>query len=332
MLNLSLPRIDKDEKLHTMLLPYCRLQKGEVWEDPSGMHRIGCLDAALRDDIQKIMGNEKAVLAVHDPPYNFIAFDELDCNEFINWSRKWIDISYEIMAENSSLYIWLGADQQKNFQPFAEFILMMKDSGFSSRSFISMRNQRGYGTQKNWMAIRQELLYYTKGKPDFNIEAEYTDIPKVLKGYYKVVNGKETENMERSKSENIRAGNVWIDIQQVFYRMEENVNGCFAQKPMKALERIIQSGSNAGELVTDFFAHSGTTLIASEKLGRRCFTADIDPLYCEISIRRLEWYRRTGKTGWQNSNPFADEIESDITLKNYLTEVYNYPEQELKLL
>ncbi len=50
------------------------------------------------------------------------------------------------------------------------------------------------------MAIRQELLYYTKGKPIFNVRAEYTDIPKKTKGYYKKINGKITENFERSKS------------------------------------------------------------------------------------------------------------------------------------
>jgi site-specific DNA-methyltransferase (adenine-specific) len=48
-----------------------------------------------------------------------------------------------------------------------------------------MRNQRGYGTQKNWMAIRQELLYYIKGEPIFNVQAEYTDIPKKQKGIIK---------------------------------------------------------------------------------------------------------------------------------------------------
>jgi site-specific DNA-methyltransferase (adenine-specific) len=332
MLNLPLPRIDKDPELQDMLKHYCRLKRGEVWTDTEGRHRVGCLDACSVEETDTLMNGEKAALAVHDPPYNFIAFDEKDCAEFIEWSRKWIDISYKVMDENSSCYVWLGADQQNHYQPFPEFILMMKDSGFTSRSFITMRNQRGYGTQKNWMSIRQELLYYIKGKPEFNIDAEYTEIPKVLKGYYKVVNGVETENMERSKSENIRAGNVWIDIQQVFYRMEENVNGCYAQKPMKSIERIIASGSRPGEIVIDLFSHSGTTLTASEKLARRCFTTDIDPVYCEISIRRLERLRAIGKAGWQNSNPFADEIEDNLTLKRYLTDKYNYPDKrELQL-
>jgi site-specific DNA-methyltransferase (adenine-specific) len=331
MLNLPLPRIDKDDRIREMLLPYCRLSRGDVWQDPEGKHRVGCLDAALLQDILILSGREKAVLAIHDPPYNFIAFDELDCTEFVSWSRKWIANTFEVLGENASLYIWLGADQQNNFQPFGEFIIMMKDTGFKSRSFITMRNQRGYGTQKNWMSIRQELLYYTKGKPEFNIEAEYTEIPKVLRGYYKVVNGKETENMERSKSGTIRAGNVWVDIQQVFYRMEENVNGCYAQKPLKAVERVLLSGCKENDVVLDFFSHSGTTLIAAEKLGRRCFTTDVDPIFCEISIRRLERFRTSGKSGWQNANPFVEEIKNDKKLGTYLQEKYNYPvNNELK--
>src|SRR5258706_10929201 len=137
-------------------------------------------------------------------------------------------------------------------------MVMMRGERFASRSFVTMRNQRGYGTQKNWMAVRQELLYYTKGNPVFHIEAEYTDIPKILRGYYKKVYGVLRENGERSKSDTIRAGNVWVDIQQIFYRMEENVSGCYAQKPLKAIERIVRASSNKGDLVIDFFAHSGT--------------------------------------------------------------------------
>jgi len=138
----------------------------------------------------------------------------------------------------------------------------------------------------------------------------YTDIPKILKGYYKEVGGKMTENTERGKSDTIRPGNVWVDIQQVFYRMEENVPGCYAQKPLKAIERILETSSREGETVLDFFAHSGTTLIAGERLGRRVFTCDIDPVFAELTIRRLENFRATGRTGWQWHNPFP---EVDLT-------------------
>jgi len=322
MINFPLPRIDLDEELRNLILPYCRIKKNEIWIDSLGKHKIGCFDSNDSKKIKKMMDNELALLAVHDPPYNFIAFQEKQAIEFVDWCRVWINNSFVHLKENASLYIWLGADQNHNFQPLADFITMMQNTGFQSRSFITMRNQRGYGIQKNWMSIRQELLYYTKGKPDFDVNAEYTDIPKVLKGYYKKVNGKETDNFERSKSQFIRAGNVWIDIQQVFYRMEENVNGCYAQKPLKAIDRIINASSKINEIVIDFFSHSGTTLLSAEKNNRRCFTMDIDPVFCEISLRRLENYRKTGKTGWQNSNPFAEEISGNKKIKNYLNKLY----------
>jgi DNA modification methylase len=60
--------------------------------------------------------------------------------------------------------------------------------------------------------------------------------------------------------------------------------------------------------VLDFFSHSGSTLRACERLGRRCFTAEIDPLYCELTIRRLEHFRATGEPGWQNGHAFEDVI------------------------
>lgn len=322
MKNQPLPRIDENLELQAKLLPFCRIKQGEIWEDHSGNFRVGCLDIASKSNVKNLMRDEKATLSIQDPPYNFIAFQEAQVSEFIEWCKNWTENINSILAENSSFYVWLGADQRNGFQPLPDFMIMMRETNFKPRSFITMRNQRGFGTQKNWMAIRQELLYYTKGNAIFNIEAEYTDIPKILRGYYKEVNGEKTENFERSKSENIRAGNVWVDIQQVFYRMDENVNGCYAQKPLKCIERIVQASSNENDLVVDFFSHSGTTAIASARLNRRCFTMDIDPIFCEITIRRIERFLETGKTGWQNGNPFEIETNDSNELQDFLGEKF----------
>lgn len=107
---------------------------------------------------------------------------------------------------------------------------------------------------------------------------------------------------------------MWVDIQQVFYRMEENVNGCYAQKPLKSIQRIVEASSNPGDLVVDFFAHSGSTLLACELSGRNCLAGDIDPVFCEIAIRRLERYRMTRHLGWQNGHPFVQEGRQDPAL------------------
>jgi DNA modification methylase len=315
MNKLSLPRLDTSPEVRKRLLPHCRLELGQVWEDPEGRHRVGCLDAASDSEVGTLMGRSKATLAVHDPPYNLVAFDERSIEEYIAWCERWVHSTSISLSENASLYVWLGADQTCDFQPLPDFMVMMRRfREFQARSFITMRNQRGYGTQKNWMAVRQELLYYIKGDPFF--EVQYTDIPKILRGYYKDVGGVMTENIERSRSQSIRAGNVWVDVQQVFYRMEENVSGCYAQKPLKAIERIIRAGSRTQDLVVDFFAHSGTTLLAAERLGRRCFTMDIDPVFCEITIRRLERYREKGLLGWQAGHPFEGVTDIDETLRH----------------
>ena len=288
----------------------CRLRIGEVWHDEINGHVVACGGATDKQFILSLLaGNHRPTLAVHDPPYNMVAFQRRPVDEYISWCRRWIDITHDVLADDASLYVWLGADQKHHFQPLPQFMAMMGETGFESRSLITMRNQRGYGTQKNWMAVRQELLYYVKGAPPF--EVQYTDIPKILRGYYKDVGGVRTENIERSHSECIRPGNVWVDVQQVFYRMEENVSGCYAQKPLKAIERIVAASSQPGDTVVDFFAHSGTTLLACERLGRRCVTLDIDPIFVEITIRRLEHYRATGRTGWQREEPFGI-IESKI--------------------
>lgn len=305
-----LPRLDKEQELRIRLLDFCRLRPGEVWVDAVGGHRVGCLDAASAADVSKLCGNDKAALAVQDLPYNLVAFASRSADEYAAWCRQWVDNTAAVLLPTSSLYVWLGADQDNHYQPLPQFMLMMSNTPFSSRSFITMRNQRGYGTQHNWMAVRQELLYYTLGKPFFT--PQYTEIPKAVKGYYKEVDGELTENTERGKSPYIRAGNVWFDVQQVFYRLEENVNGCYAQKPLKAIERIINASSQPGDTVLDFFAHSGTTLLQAELSGRRCLTMDNDAVFCEITIRRLESWRASGKRGWQNSNPFAAELDGTI--------------------
>jgi site-specific DNA-methyltransferase (adenine-specific) len=309
--NNPLPRLDRAGELREELLRHCRLKPGELWKDPLGRHRVGCLDAADGAQVASLMRGEAAYLAIQDPPYNLAAFERRDVAEYIAWCHRWVQLTVDSLANDAALYVWLGADQNDGFQPLADFMVMLRGiPEVRSRSFITLRNQRGYGTSHNWMAVRQELLYYTKGNPPFHVQ--YTAIPKVLRGYYKEVGGRRTENFERSRSEHIRASNVWVDVQQVFYRMEENVSGCYAQKPLQAIDRIVQASSSEGGLVIDFFAHSGTTLLSCERLGRRCFTADVDPVYCEIAIRRLERFREKGLLGWQNGRPF-EEVPGDET-------------------
>src|SRR3989337_1784235 len=133
MINFPLPRIDLDDELRDMLLPYCRIKEGTIWKDPLRRHKIACIDATDAYMVKKLMGRKKAVLAVHDPPYNFIAFKELQVIKFTLWCEQWISNTFNSLSKDASLYVWLGADQKKHYEPLPEFITMMTNSGFQSR-------------------------------------------------------------------------------------------------------------------------------------------------------------------------------------------------------
>jgi DNA modification methylase len=59
-------------------------------------------------------------------------------------------------------------------------------------------------------------------------------------------------------------------------------------KPLALVERAIENGSRAGDVVLDLFLGSGTTVIAAERTGRICFGLELDPHYCRIVIARWE--------------------------------------------
>jgi len=66
-----------------------------------------------------------------------------------------------------------------------------------------------------------------------------------------------------------------------------------AQKPVALFEAPIRNHLEAGEAVYDPFLGSGTTVIAAETLGRRCYGMEIDPKYCQIAIER--WSAFSGR-------------------------------------
>ena len=67
-----------------------------------------------------------------------------------------------------------------------------------------------------------------------------------------------------------------------------------AQKPVVLFETPIRNHLKAGEAVYDPFLGSGTTVIAAESLGRRCYGIEIEPRYVQVTIER--WQAFSGKT------------------------------------
>jgi site-specific DNA-methyltransferase (adenine-specific) len=66
------------------------------------------------------------------------------------------------------------------------------------------------------------------------------------------------------------------------------------QKPTALVERCLANSTATSDLVYDPFLGSGTTLVAAETLGRRCYGLEIEPRYCQVVIER--WQALTGRT------------------------------------
>ncbi len=67
------------------------------------------------------------------------------------------------------------------------------------------------------------------------------------------------------------------------------------QKPEKLLAKILLASTNAGDLILDPFAGSGTTAVTAKKLGRHFTAIESDEKYCLLTAKRLE-IAKTDKT------------------------------------
>jgi site-specific DNA-methyltransferase (adenine-specific) len=128
----------KNNPLHTdqvwreRLLPFCRLGPGEMWQDPDGRHRVACIDATDSPAVSRLVEATSPTLAVQDLPYNLVAFERRSIQEYVEWSRRWVRNVHAVLADNASMYVWLGADQNDGFQPLADFMIMMRDEPFEA--------------------------------------------------------------------------------------------------------------------------------------------------------------------------------------------------------
>ena len=87
-------------------------------------------------------------------------------------------------------------------------------------------------------------------------------------------------------AQGVLLSNIWTDISPVQGQANERLNYP-TQKPEALLERIIQSSSNEGDLVADFFCGSGTTGAVAERLGRRWLMADLGRFAIHTTRKRM---------------------------------------------
>ena len=63
--------------------------------------------------------------------------------------------------------------------------------------------------------------------------------------------------------------------------------------PVALVEAVLTAYSDPGDLIYEPFCGSGTQIVAAERAGRRCFAMELDPVYCDVAVRR--WEMATGR-------------------------------------
>ncbi len=72
-------------------------------------------------------------------------------------------------------------------------------------------------------------------------------------------------------------------------------------KPVDLMVRAIEHSTKSACLVLDLFGGSGSTLIACEQTGRRANLMEIEPIYCDVIVKR--WENLTGQTAGLERRP-----------------------------
>jgi len=71
------------------------------------------------------------------------------------------------------------------------------------------------------------------------------------------------------------------------FRLKDDKTEHKHQKPISFIETFIKHFSNDSAKVLDLFLGSGSTMVASHQLGRRCYGMELDPKYCDVIVKRM---------------------------------------------
>lgn len=249
-------------------LPPERADTGIVLGDlyQLGQHLLLCGDATKREDVEKLMRGELADMLFSDPPYN------VDYQGMQN-SKQWDAIANDMMSPSD-----FEAFLIKAFTNYYDFSsdnagCYICHADKSHKEFRNAFEQVGY----EWRAT----IIWVKNSPAFNF-AQYKYKHEPI--FYCYKKGK-TVNWYGDRTQNT----VW--------EAKKEIGDHPTIKPVELITKAIENSSPREGIVMDLFGGSGSTLIACEKLHRKCRMMEISPAYCQVIIDR--WEKFTGQKAVQ---------------------------------
>jgi DNA modification methylase len=239
-------------------------QPGDLWI--LGRHRLLCGDATAITDVERLMGGKKADMVFTDPPYN-IASDSknmaADCSKSMDeLSKSEWDKNFDINEVFPCLFYAMGKDCTvyictSHFLAGDIWKWMKEWADHYSYCVWSKPNPMPSLMKRHWTWNTELICYATRGKHIFHFPKE---------GH---------------------ALSTWT------INKKNGDTGHPTEKPVEVPSKAISFSSNEHQCVLDLFGGSGSTLIACEQLNRICYMMEIDPIYCDVIVKR--WENFTGQ-------------------------------------
>ena len=227
---------------------------GDLFE--MGQHRLLCGDSTNTDEYEKLFNGHLADLVVTDPPYNV---------EYVGKTKQSLTIQNDKQSDSEfyqflyDFYTALGAYTKAGGAWYvwhadsegANFRLAMKNAGIEVRQcLIWVKNTLVMGRQD----------YHWKHEPCL-----YGWKTGAAHGWYS--DRKQTTVLHFDRPT----------------RSAEHPT----MKPVELIAYQIGNSSKQGDIVADAFLGSGTTMVASHQLNRKCYGMELDPKYCQVIVDRM---------------------------------------------
>lgn len=260
-------------------------QPGDLWE--LGSHRLYCGDPALAESFAFLTGTEQAACAMTAPPAISTAEYKKD------GLGPWLDRMAAVAA---------------NLCRYAPVICWNIDDLFSTGSqyveptgFFSMKLFADYNFRPLWIRVwkkqgalaRVGATHQNSTKPQRQFEyvaafageaVEEINQPEVSwVSAFAAHNYRFVKRLTKEERRKWGYAGVWE------MAAPQTSDGA-AQLPVELPWRCMKMHSDPGAIVLDPFCGGGTTLIAAEQSGRRCFAMESDPAACDLAVMRWEQF------------------------------------------
>jgi DNA modification methylase len=235
---------------------------GDLWL--LGEHRLLCGDSTKAEDVALLLAGGKPALCVTDPPYG-VGYDP-------DWRNEAADKG--LIAHAASRVGRVANDDRIDWSE--AFSLVPGDVVYcwSSSRYVGATQR---AIEETGFECRAEIVW---SKPRFVIS----------RGHYHWQHEPCWYAIRKGATAHWAGDRSQTTLWEVGLDMNAD-GGHSTQKPVELMARSIRN--HQGD-VYDPFIGSGTTLIAAEQEGRRCYGMEISPAYCDVIVRR--WEQFTGQT------------------------------------